>query len=108
MLVELGISDILPSLGSVSRQPLPSAGSLRVGSPASSATTGCSDSSAPSAPLRFLRSAVPSWRAAATRPPRFLGDPPVRALLFDPGGPLRQTIGRSALPLRRTGVAFRV
>jgi hypothetical protein len=71
---------------------------------------GCSDSLSPSAPLRFLRSAVPPSRTAAAGPPRFLGDPPVRAVLFDPGGSPRQTIGlfgptldaqRCCLPLLR-------
>ena len=71
---------------------------------------GRSDSLSPSALLRFLRSAVPSSRTAAAGPPRFLGNPPVRALLFDPGGSLRQTIGhfgptlatqRYCLPLLR-------
>ena len=69
-----------------------------------------SDSLSPSAPLRFLRSAVPSSPTAAAGPPRFLGNPPVRAVLFDPGGSPRQTIGhfgptlaaqRCCLPLLR-------
>jgi hypothetical protein len=38
------------------------------------------------ASLRFLRSAVPPLRTETTRPPRFLENPPVHALLSDPGG----------------------
>ena len=56
--------------------------------------------------LRFLRFAIPPC-AGASRYPRFLADPHVRALLFDPGG--TDAPGHRALcpTYRRFGVAFR-
>jgi len=44
---------------------------------------------------------APLLTSEAARPPRFLGNPSRRALLFDPGGPPRPTT-------RRFGVAFRL
>lgn len=76
----------VPFLSSAHRHALPSTGSHRVGSPASSATTACSDSSSPLPCSLFAPPGSSTDPAVETaRSPGFLGNPPVHALLSDPG-----------------------
>ena len=84
MLVELGVSGIVLSIGSAARHPLPSTGSLE---------------SVPLLRRYYEMLRLPVARLASLRvsigntafaevagSPRFLENPLVRALLFDPGG----------------------
>jgi len=104
--MELGVSAIVPSSVPQLVGPLPSTGSRWVGSPASLVLRGDRTSRRPS---RFA--SFPSLRdtahAEATRSPRFLADPRIRAVFFDPGGTAAP--GHRALcpTHRRFGVAFR-
>jgi hypothetical protein len=78
------------------------------GSPASSLHLRHSDAPTPRRPrLARLRSARRFHASVeASGPPRFLGNPPLHALLSDPGGIARQAI--RAVPIsRRDDVAFR-
>ena len=87
MIVELGVSVIFLSNGSVIRRRPLLGGVPRDGSPASSLLLRRSDF--PASLLRSLAlcSAVPRHDAAKTTgSPRFLGNPPRHAMFSDPGG----------------------
>ena len=76
MFEELGISAIFPSVDSVSRQPLPSTGSLGTVPPLHRLLRAARTPGHPSRALRFLRAcATAPVGAETTRPPRFLGSP---------------------------------
>jgi hypothetical protein len=87
MVVELGVSVIFLSNGSVIRRRSLLRGVPRVGSPASSLLLRRSDFPAPLLRSLALRSAVPRHVAAETSGSlRFRGNPPPHAVLYDPGG----------------------
>src|SRR5437879_127390 len=103
-LSELGLSGILPPIGSVP-SALPSLRRVRSGGvPLLRRYYG--ELRLPAtrpASLRFLRSAVPARCPEATGSPRFLTNPRVRAVVSDPGG-----VACAWLLRRRSDVAFRV
>lgn len=91
MEVELGVSFICLSFDSVNPAPPSLHGVPWIGSPASSGTTERSDFPDVAALLAFAllggsTRPLASWQRPG--PPRFLGNLPVHALLFDPGGTL--------------------
>jgi hypothetical protein len=104
MVLELGLSAIVPPIGSVPRLPLPSTGSREGrGSPASpvlrAAPTPCRP---PPCFVAFARPYRSPSRPAATGPPRFLGNPHVHAPLSDPGGSVgRDLFGAAPLLVAR-------
>ena len=110
---EPGVSAIFPSIGSVTRRPLPSTGSFGIVPPLPRYYWALRLLAVRPGSLRFLRSPVPIARylfallgqvrtarepgglmplprsgvsTETARSPKFLGTPWLRALLFDPGG----------------------
>src|SRR5580658_7382336 len=95
--LELGVSVIFPSYGSMIRRCPLLDGVPRVGSPASSLLLRRSDFPAPLLRSLALRSAVPQHLATeALGSLRFLGNPPGMPCSLTPVGPLRRAI--RALP----------
>src|SRR5579859_4962278 len=107
MLVELGISVIFPSFDSVSRQPLPSTGSLGSVPPLHRLLRAARIPRRPR--LRFV-SFARLYRPRGRRRrglPGSWGTISVRAPLSDPGGTATPDHRALALPLQRDDVAFR-